>query len=125
MNLHWTDDSDLCVDFSQEFPMLVIQAHAQKSKQYEQIPIVPDFAELLRSVPKEERTGYVFNPIPKRNRGTRLRSDTTSTLIARIGKAAGILVGESLSGKKKHASAHDLIPNSINTCVKLSLVALY
>ncbi len=63
---------------------------------------------MLKEIPREDREGFVFNPVGYRDYGTRLRADTASKLIVKIGEAAGFKVAESASGITKHASAHDL-----------------
>lgn len=107
LQLHWTDRRSLLVDLSGEYPLIVIQAKAQKSRQYKEMPIVPEFAELLLSVPREERNGFVFNPISQRKAEPRRKNNYFSRLISLLGKSAGICVSESQEGKKKWASAHD------------------
>lgn len=107
LNLHWTDDRNLCVDL--ESGLFIIQPHAQKKRQYTESPIAPEFLDMLEAIPGEQRDGFVFNPMGSRDRNQRLRVDTASRLISTIGESAGIKVSESPDGKKiKYASAHDL-----------------
>lgn len=102
LRLHWSDDRELCVDLSGEYPFLKIQAHAQKSRRAELLPIMPDFAEFLMAVPKHERKGYVFRPVGMRHE-TRPNFDWVSKVISKMGKIAKIKVSPT-----KFASAHDL-----------------
>src|SRR5207248_3368943 len=44
-----------------QHPTIVIPS-SQKSRKNEEIPMLPDLAELLRSVPKSERSGWVVYP---------------------------------------------------------------
>lgn len=106
LNLHWTDERNLCVDLENE--VIVIQAHAQKKRQYTETPMAPQFADMLRKVPEEKREGFVFNPIGNRDRRQRIRVDTASRLISQLGEKAGVKVSQTASGKPKYASAHDL-----------------
>ena len=106
LKLHWTDESNICVDLENE--LLHIQAHAQKGRRYSQTPMAPEFVDMLKEIPKEDREGFVFNPIGCRDVGARLRMDTASKLIAKLGRSAGIKVAETTTGKLKYASAHDL-----------------
>lgn len=106
LSLHWTDESNICVDLESE--LFHIQAHAQKGRRYSQTPMAPEFVDMLKETPKENREGFIFNPLGYRDYGTRLRADTASKLIVRIGEAAGIKVAETATGKLKYASAHDL-----------------
>ena len=106
LSLHWTDETNICVDLENE--LLHIQAHAQKGRRYNQTPMAPEFVDMLREIPREDREGFVFNPIGSRDRKQRIRLDTASKMIAKIGEAAGVKVAETPSGKVKFASAHDL-----------------
>lgn len=104
LHLHWTDDSMICVDLSGRHPMFRIQQEADKGFEARTFPIAPQFAEMLYSVPKEQRTGHVFNPVSKE--GTRHNEEVVSRLIGKIGKEAGIRVGGT-DERPKFASAHD------------------
>ena len=62
---------------------------------------------MLRSVPEDERTGYVFNPKPARVRKhERATLDVATRTITKIGRKAGVVVAR--RPKLKHGSAHDL-----------------
>ncbi|WP_339742605.1 tyrosine-type recombinase/integrase [uncultured Rubinisphaera sp.] len=106
LNLHWTDMQNLCVNLESE--LIVIQAHAQKGRRYTETPMAPEFVDMLKEVPADQREGFVFNPMGARDRKQRIRSDSASGLISDIGEAAGVKVSETKSGKVKYASAHDL-----------------
>src|SRR5687768_9581479 len=85
--------------------MFRIAAESEKGNKDRILPMAPEFAELLATVPVEERRGPVFR-LPKRRQSEILRGEWVSKQITRFGRAAGIVVDE--KGKKKHASAHDL-----------------
>ena len=110
LKLHWTDDRDLCVDFSGRFPMFRIRATAEKGNKDRVLPMAPEFAEFLERVPEDERTGFVFDPRPQRERagGGRMRLDTVSKSIGKFGKAAGVRVAHTAKGNPRYASAHDM-----------------
>jgi integrase len=108
LHLQWTDDRDLCVDFSGRRPMFRIRATAQKSHRDEHLPMAPEFAEFLLQTPEVERTGFVFNPVPRKQQRGRIKLQWASAVISSIGKSAGVKVAEKATGKVKHASAHDL-----------------
>ncbi len=113
LELHWEREDKLSVDFSGKYPMLRIRAESEKGNKDRLLPIVPEFEELLNEIPPEERTGYVFNPLPERNHGKRLTKWTASDKIALIGKKANVVVDDSIDSstgerKVKYASAHDL-----------------
>lgn len=112
LTLSWDDDRFLMVDLSGYRPMFVIRARGQKNRKDTLTPIAPEFAEMLTSVPEGERTGYVFNPLVERNAGEPgrvQRADTASKIVSRIGRQAGVKVGEyARTGKPRFAGAHDL-----------------
>ena len=111
LNLSWDDDRMLCVDFTGRRPMFRIQAAAHKSRKDCILPMAPEFAEFLMQTPEDERSGYLFTPRSCRHTGKRLRLDTVSKLISRVGRAAGIKVAEREKNGDvlvKCASAHDL-----------------
>jgi len=73
--------------------------------------MAPEFAQMLFEVPEAHRSGFVFNPRPSKpciRSGDRMRVDSVSKAVARIGKSAGVKVSETVSGKPVWASAHDL-----------------
>jgi integrase len=107
LNLHWTDDSRLCVDFSGRRPMFRIRADAEKGNKERVLPMAPEFAELLDQIPPELREGHVFNPKPMKRQTGRLGFWTVSTRIASIGRAAAVKVAQK-GDKAQFASAHDL-----------------
>lgn len=91
------------LDLSGKRPFLRIQGAAEKGKKDRILPLAPEAAELLQTVPEEEREGLVFKLKWQRNHGKLARVDTVSPIICGIGKNAGVKVAE-----KKTASAHDL-----------------
>jgi integrase len=75
------------------------------------LPMTPDFATLLESVPQRERRGRVFKLLAAD--GTRMPATrrTVGPVVSAIGEKAGIVVDEQQRGGKtmrKFASAHDL-----------------
>lgn len=105
MDLHWTDDSNITIDFSGEYPMFAFQAHAQKNRKMQYTPMAPEFVEHIQN---ERRRGYVFNPL-RRAKPYHLRMETTHVgkIITKIGEEAKVVVSKN-RGKVKYASAHDL-----------------
>ena len=96
LTLTWDENPDaISVDLRGRRPMLRIPAGVDKSKRSRVLPITPDFAELLATVPEGRRRGRVFSIDG--------RPDKVSPVITAIGKAAGVKVTAS-----KFASAHDL-----------------
>lgn len=99
-------------------PMLLVPAEAEKGHEDRLLPMAPEFAELLRTVPQARRTGYVFDPRPRQQRyGRYLTAHRVGLVVSAIGEAAGVLVAERFkpggpgkTGKivKKWASTHDL-----------------
>jgi integrase len=98
----------LCVDLSGRRPTIRIRAHAQKSGKDQKLRIAPEFAEFLLQTPEDDRTGYVFNPIPRRKQSRRFKLEWASAVISAIGREAGVKVAENDKGRVKFASAHDL-----------------
>ena len=106
LNLWWQDaPGALVVDFSGRRPMLRIPAESEKGNKHRLLPMAPEFAELLLSIP--ERRGHVFR-IPD------TCPRTTHSVCRRIvacGETAGVVVkqrekkGETV---REFASAHDL-----------------
>jgi integrase len=106
LTLTWDQWADgIRVDLSGEHAFLLIPAESEKGGRDRVFPVTPDFGEFLRSVPKSQRTGFVFNPML--SSGSCRRLDTISKRITRFGELAQIKVdqkGEEITW----ASAHDL-----------------
>jgi integrase len=104
--LHWIDDRELTIDTTGKRPMFLIKAKADKGRKDRRFPMAKEFADLLETIPEEDRTGYVFSPtIPG---GKRATFDVVSRTIARIGRKAGVVVEHNVKGDAVTASAHDL-----------------
>lgn len=106
LEVYWDRPDKIQVDFSGEFPMLRILAEYEKGRKNRLLPITPEFAEVLETVPVSERGGPVF--FPEAN-GKRHQSQWYSKVAAKIGKQAEIVVShDQATGKIKHAGLHDL-----------------
>ena len=107
--LHWTDRRYICVERLEDAtPMLWVPDAHEKGHEDRILPMAPEFAEFLRAIPPQLRSGYVFNPIPRRKRySSRLSDRHVGRVISSIGKEAGVEVRDD-EGKVKFASAHDL-----------------
>ena len=108
LRLTW-DGDNLRVEIMDGEPCLHIPADSHKSNRLELLPVAPEFAEMLLTVPTDDRTGFVFRT--RTRRGESRRVDNVSTTICRFGKAAGVKVDTSRRAGKEHtkfASAHDL-----------------
>ena len=92
LELSWDDEGKLCVDLSGEHPTLQIPAELEKGHRDRLWPIAPEFAEFLLETPEGGRTGYVFNPQPRREDCTRLLSHRVGEVVATIGESAGVKV---------------------------------
>jgi len=99
LNLHWQNDDSLCVDFSGRRPMMRTRAEAEKGNKERLLTMAPEFAECLSSKVDEAQGGFVFHSQSKRLPGERLRPDTVSKTVARIGEAAGVKVADTANGK--------------------------
>jgi integrase len=113
LQLFWDRQEKLCVDRTGNRPMLWIPAALQKSNEDTLLPMAPEFAEFLMTIPEAERTGPVFSPLGKM--GKPMGPGRVSRTICDIGEAAGVVVNratKTTEGKEtqviKYASAHDL-----------------
>ena len=112
LTLRWDDAPDvIVVDRSGRRPMLRIPAESHKAHRDTLLPMMPEFAELLESIPEGQRRGRVFKLLA--TDGTPRAAELTgvSKTITAIGKTAGVVVDErQRNGKtiRKFASAHDL-----------------
>ncbi|WP_298860408.1 site-specific integrase [uncultured Gimesia sp.] len=115
LDLYWDREDKLSIDLTGRRPMLRIRKESEKGNKDRLLPIVPEFAALLETVPEDERTGPVFNPLARKKRTERMLPSTISKQIADIGEKANIVVGdkgnidkETGERKPRFASAHDL-----------------
>jgi integrase len=58
--LSWDDGDAIRVETSGKYPALRIQSEAEKAHRDRLLPIAPEFAEFLLSVPEADRRGLVF-----------------------------------------------------------------
>jgi integrase len=108
LNFYWDRHDKLTVDLSGKFPMLLIPAELEKGNKDRLMPLAPEFAEMLLSVPEDERTGPIFK-LGRRESGNTLQRVWVSNLVSAIGKAANVKVNTDIRTKAvKFASAHDL-----------------
>lgn len=101
----------LVVDFSNSRPMLRIPAEVEKGNQDRLLPMAPEFAKFLDSMPEHERRGRVFKLVTGSGQTFKTATSDVSKRVVAIGKQAGVVVDERMKGKKqlrKFASAHDL-----------------
>lgn len=116
LSLTWDIWSDgIRVDMSGESTVLLISAEDEKGGQDREYAVAPEFDDFLKSVPKEERAGHVFNVMLS---GRLCRNtNTISKKIVAIGELANVKVDErrvinrktrEASTKTVWGSAHDL-----------------
>ncbi|HUT14567.1 MAG TPA: tyrosine-type recombinase/integrase [Thermoguttaceae bacterium] len=107
--LHWDTQGKLSVDTSGATFRLHLPGELQKSRRTQLLPLAPEAVEFLKAIPAEKRLGHVFQ-LPGCGRAAPVRRiETASRIISRIGERAGIVVEvHPQTGRKKHASAHDL-----------------
>ena len=102
--LSWEPSADVCVIMQRGYhPAIRFKAEGHKARRDELTPVAPEFAEMLEAVPEASRTGYVFE-LRASEQCKRLSQKRTTERIARIGKAAGVIVDEATG---KVATAHD------------------
>ena len=109
LDLHWSDQNRLCVDFTSRHPMFRIPAEKEKGNKDRLLPMAPEFAEMLEQVPPEHRNGFVFDPRPRRRvQVGRLQSHFVGLRIRAIAKKANVATEQLDGGKVRYCSAHDL-----------------
>ena len=108
-NLHWCGNVGHVVDYARKRPMLRISAEFEKAGRDRLLPMAPEFAKLLETVPPEDRYGRVFEL-----RGGRGQVVTNPHRIGRtislIGQAADIVTkyNPTTGEPEKYATTHDL-----------------
>ncbi len=112
LGLRWDDSPGaIVVDFSGRRPMLRIPAEAQKANRDQLLPITPEFAALLHSVPEATRRGRVFKLVAVDGSTLIASRRMVGPIVSAIGEKAGVVVDERAKGGetvRKFASAHDL-----------------
>jgi integrase len=112
LTLRWDDAPEcLVVDFSHKRPMFRIPAEAEKGNKDRLLPMAPEFAELLQTVPQRDRWGRVFKLLDTDGTSFSRERWDVGDVISAIGEKAGVVVDERKKGddiKKKFASAQDL-----------------
>lgn len=122
LSLTWTPEGPNAhyLDLSGAHPMFAIRSGGEKGGKTRLLPMTPDFYEHLMQVPKDQRHGKVFMPMPvdkdTKNRGQYRPWGTIGALGAKylgdqlcaIGFESGVVVARYSDGSPKYASAHDL-----------------
>jgi integrase len=97
VSLRWQPENlaDMWIDLEASPPMFHISAGRDKTKD-RIFPAALEFAELLMTVPKSKRKGFVFNPMPWGNsdRHERPSEERIGKTIAIIGEDAAVKVAE-------------------------------
>jgi len=115
--LSWVEAPGAIVaDLGGRRPMLRIPAESEKGNTHRLLPMAPEFAELLQTVPVDARTGWVFRPLAKTGEPAARTRWAIGSRVAAIGAKAGVVVGQhekpGEDGKpqtaNEFASAHDL-----------------
>jgi integrase len=113
LELRWDDaPGALVADFTGRRPMLRIPAESEKGNTHRLLPMAPEFAQLLLSVPEGQRRGYVFKLPP----GVPRKLGAVCQRIVATGAVARVVVKqrEKLDAEgepvtvNEFASAHDL-----------------
>jgi len=99
------EPSDFYIDMDEEVYVILGD---QKNGKHQQLPIVPEFLDMLRKVPENRRNGTVFGFKGKTLSG-RLTLAQSKRAITELGSKAGIKTGKKKrNGAEKTATAHDL-----------------
>jgi len=108
----WDSSPDaIVVEMSGRRPMLRVPAEAEKGKTHRVLPMAPEFAVLLSSVPESKRRGRVFRLLTLDGQSLKPTRHNVGPRLSAIGKAASVVTDErKKNGKvvKEFASAHDL-----------------
>ena len=103
LELFWDREDKLHPVLTGRFPMLRIPADLEKGHKDRLLPMAPEFARLLETVPESERSGAVFRLDRFDGKAGRPAVDCVSKIVSKIGAKAKVRVDV-----KKTASAHDL-----------------
>jgi integrase len=103
LELYWDRQDKLHPVLTGRYPMLRIPAELEKGHKERLLPMAPEFARLLETVPEHDRTGPVFTLRRRDGKSGRANKDRVSKTITKIGQKANVRVDA-----KKTASAHDL-----------------
>ncbi|HEX4488093.1 MAG TPA: tyrosine-type recombinase/integrase [Terriglobales bacterium] len=105
LTLSWNEATGaIVVDLSGRRPMLRIPTEAEKGNRNRLLPMAPEFAALLETVPESDRHGRVFKLLDIDARSLRGGRCVVGKIVSAIGKSAHVLVND----EGKSASAHDL-----------------
>ena len=109
-DLYWDGLRGHTIDLEGKRPMFIIRGRLEKGRRDRRLPIAPEFAEPLRSVPPQARLGRVFEPAARRPWQAPPKPHRVGEVVADIGEAAGVVVdADPRTGMPtKYASAHDL-----------------
>jgi integrase len=103
LELYWDRQDKLHPLLTGRYPMLRIPAELEKGHKERLLPMAPEFARLLETVPERERTGPVFKLKRMDGKPGQANKDRVSKILTKIGMRAKVRVDT-----KKTASAHDL-----------------
>lgn len=103
LELYWDRQDKLHPVLTGRYPMLRIPAELEKGHKERLLPMAPEFARLLETVPEHERTGPVFKLKRMDGKPIAITKDRVSKIITKIGDKAKVRVDT-----HKTASAHDL-----------------
>jgi integrase len=103
LELYWDREDKLHPVLNGKFPMLRIPGDLEKGHKDRLLPMAPEFAELLMTVPASDQFGPVFKLGRLDGQPGRLASDRVSKIVSKIGAKAKVRVDST-----KTASAHDL-----------------
>jgi integrase len=103
LELYWDRQDKLHPVLTGRYPMLRIPAELEKGHKERLLPMAPEFARLLETVPEAERTGPVFRLNRMDGKAGLPTKDRVSKIVTKIGAKAKVRVDA-----RKTASAHDL-----------------
>ena len=109
-DLYWDGYRGHTLDLEGKRPMFIIRGALEKGRRDRRLPMAPEFAELLATVPVEAQRGRIFQPDARRTGAAAPQVHRIGETVADIGKQAGVVVdADPRTGTPtKFASAHDL-----------------
>jgi len=88
--LSWDDPKEIRPKRDKNgYVVLEIPATRQKNKKTQTVPTIPEFADLLESVPLDDRTGWLCSPMKFRGVGRYTDKRRVGRVVSRIGEESG------------------------------------
>ncbi len=93
--------------------MLRIPAEAEKGNRDRLLPMAPELATLLQSVPENLRRGRVFKLLASNGQPLRATRTVVGKIVSAIGESAGVVVDERTKGDAASDAGRIERPNAL------------